>query len=36
VRISGKMGTSGTAGYYPIKPELSSGIQFLYPLDLFG
>jgi hypothetical protein len=34
--ISGRMGTSGTASYYPIRPEIISGIQFRYPLDLFG
>jgi hypothetical protein len=33
---SGRMGTSGTAGEYPIRPKLSSGIQFYYPLELFG
>jgi hypothetical protein len=34
--ISGRMGTSGTAGEYPIRPKLSSGIPFCYPLELFG
>jgi hypothetical protein len=33
--ISGRMGTSGTAGEYPIRPKLSLGIQFCYPLELF-
>jgi hypothetical protein len=34
--ISGRMGTSGTADEYPIRPKLTSGIQFCYPLELFG
>jgi hypothetical protein len=34
--ISGRMGTSGTADEYPIRLKLTSGIQFCYPLELFG
>jgi hypothetical protein len=30
------MGTSGTAGYYLNKPELSSGFEFLYPHKRYG
>ena len=34
--ISGRTGSSGTADEYPIRPKLTSGIQFCYPLELFG
>jgi hypothetical protein len=34
--ISGRMGTSGTADEYPIRPKLTSSIQFCYMLELFG
>jgi hypothetical protein len=33
--ISGRMGTSVTTDEYPIRPKLTSGIQFCYPLELF-
>jgi hypothetical protein len=34
--ISGRMDTSGTADEYLIRPKLTLGIQFCYPLELFG
>jgi hypothetical protein len=34
--ISGRTGISGTASEYPIRLKFSSGIQFCYPLELFG
>jgi hypothetical protein len=33
--ISGRMGTSVTTDEYPIRPKLTLGIQFCYPLELF-